>query len=34
MPLIQILSYSQKKEFDTPPILDNDIRNEVFALPD
>ena len=34
MPLIQILSYSQKKEFDTPPVLDNDIRNEVFALPD
>jgi TnpA family transposase len=34
MPLIHILSYSQKKEFDTPPVLDNDIRNEVFALPD
>ena len=34
MPLIQILSYSQKKEFDTPPVLDNDIRNEVFVLPD
>ena len=34
MPLIQIFSYSQKKEFETPPVLDNDIRNEVFALPD
>jgi len=34
MPLIQVLSYSQKKEFETPPVLNNDLRREIFALPD
>lgn len=33
MSLIQILSYSQKKEFETPPLLDDDIRNEIFTVP-
>ena len=33
MPLIQILSYSQKKEFETPPILNNESRKEIFSLP-
>lgn len=33
MPLIQILSYSQKKEFETPPVLNNESREEVFSLP-
>lgn len=33
MPLIQILSYSQKKEFETPPVLNNELRQEVFSLP-
>lgn len=33
MPLIQILSYSQKKEFETPPQLESDIRREIFNLP-
>lgn len=34
MSLIQILSYSQKKEFETPPILNNDVRKEIFTLPE
>jgi membrane-bound inhibitor of C-type lysozyme len=33
MPLIQILSYSQKKEFETPLVLNNESREEVFSLP-
>lgn len=33
MSLIQILSYSQKKEFETPPVLDDDTRNEIFTVP-
>jgi len=33
MPLIQILSYSQKKEFETPPVLNNESRKEIFSLP-
>lgn len=33
MSLIQILNYSQKKEFEIPPVLDDATRNEVFALP-
>ncbi len=33
MPLIQILSYSQKKEFETPLVLNNELREEVFSLP-
>ena len=33
MPLIQILSYSRKKEFESPPILEGEIRKEIFTLP-
>ena len=33
MPLIQILSYSQKKEFEIPLVLNNESREEVFSLP-
>ena len=33
MSLLQILSYSQKKEFEIPPILDDAKRNEIFTLP-
>ena len=33
MPLIQVLSYLQKKEFETPPQLNDEMRREIFALP-
>ena len=33
MPLIQILNYSQKKEFETPPLFNNESRQEIFLLP-
>ena len=32
MPLIQVLSYSQKKEFETPLQLNDEMRREIFAL--
>lgn len=32
MSLIQILNYSQKKEFEIPPVLDDATRNEIFTL--
>jgi hypothetical protein len=34
MSLIQILSYSQKKEFEIPPVLSNEVRNEIFTIPE
>lgn len=33
MSLIQILSYSQKKEFENPPFLDEKNRDDLFTLP-
>jgi TnpA family transposase len=33
MSLVQLLNYSQKKEFETPPILDDKTRQEIFNLP-
>lgn len=32
MSLIQILNYSQKKEFETPPLLEYEIRQEIFSV--
>lgn len=32
MSLIQILNYSQKKEFETPPLLEYEIRQEIFSI--
>lgn len=34
MPLIQVLNYAQRKEFETPPTLSNEIRKEIFTLPE
>ena len=34
MSLIQILNYSQKKEFEIPPVLSNEVRNEIFTIPE
>ena len=33
MPLIKILTSIQKKEFEEPPILNQELRNEIFKLP-
>lgn len=33
MSLIQILSYSQKKEFESPPTISDETRSELFTLP-
>lgn len=33
MPLIQILNYSQKKEFESPPALEEKIQKEIFTIP-
>ncbi len=32
MSLIQILNYSQKKKFETPPLLEYEIRQEIFSV--
>ena len=33
MSLIQVLNYSQKKEFESPPLLSDEARSEFFTLP-
>ena len=33
MPLIKILTSIQKKEFEEPPILNQELKNEIFKLP-
>ncbi|MDK2063246.1 DUF4158 domain-containing protein, partial [Aliarcobacter butzleri] len=33
MPLIKILTSTQKKEFEEPPILEDDLKNKIFKLP-
>lgn len=33
MTFLKILNYAQKKEFESPPVLNNESRQEVFSLP-
>ena len=33
MTYLKILNHAQKKEFETPPVLNNESRQEVFSLP-
>lgn len=33
MPLIKILTYTQKKEFEETPVLNQELKSEVFKLP-
>ena len=33
MPLIKILTSTQKKEFEEPPILNQELKNKIFNLP-
>jgi hypothetical protein len=33
MSFIKVLSYSQKKEFESPPLLSDEARRELFTIP-